>query len=97
MKSVMVFGTRVKISRVKNLIKDYNVRGLYYYEEKRIEIDASLKGDDYKATLLHELVHAVWDLTGLNQTAASTDVQELVAENISQFFTKTFKWNLRSD
>ena len=43
-----------------------------------------LKGDAFFITLIHEIGHAVWDATGLNETSIPHDIQEIIVDNFAK-------------
>ena len=89
-KSINVFGRKIDIKIVDELLDDdgKELEGLYTPENAEIVL---AKCD--MQVLLHELVHAVCNRTGIRQSNVSTELEEVIAENISTFLTETF--NLR--
>lgn len=85
-KNVVIYGKKVPIKRT-DLIKD-GVEGIC--KDTHIEIDKSLKGDEYTSTLLHEMIHYITHRIGINQTSLSHDMHELIAESISVCLTEVF-------
>lgn len=89
-KSFNIFGQRIKIKYI--IPPDgSDWMGLFVAAENLIIIDNRLKGDDLKSTLLHEFVHAVINLSGVNQTSLSNDVEEILCEQMSKAIIKNFK------
>ena len=74
---------------------DASIYAYYDPERKVIYVSNKIKGQLRKQTILHELLHAIWDRIGFNQMAIPIDTQELLVENISQCicenFTMTYK------
>lgn len=67
--------------------------GLCDIENRTIEINPNLKDEMLIQTYLHEVFHAIWNRTGLNQSAASMELQEMVVENISTWLTEEYDFN----
>ena len=84
-----VFGTPVKVKKLD--LREQQVAGVYDQRRKEILLDKYLEQDEMIQTFLHEVIHAIWDNTGMNQTYASLDVQELICENVSKWLVKNFK------
>lgn len=93
-KAVTIFGTDYKINYVKDVGgKKGAYAGLCYLQEKRIEIDQSLKGEQFLETLYHELFHCVIHETSCN-TQINHSVEEIIVDNIAKFlinFTKQLR------
>jgi len=84
-----VFGTKVTVKKVDLSNQDFV--GLYHLKKQEILLDKTLSKEEMFQTFLHEIIHAIWQNTGLNQTMTSLDVQELVCENVSKWIVKNFK------
>lgn len=78
-----VFGKKVQIIRDDLALSKQDLHGLYIPSQYKIFYNGSEKEEAIK-TLIHELVHAVCHITGLKQTSLSDDIEEIIAENISQ-------------
>jgi len=89
-KSIDVFGKTVTIKLSKELKDDdgNDLEGLY--EPKKSQI--TLVNCEMQV-LLHELIHAICNRTGVRQSDVSTELEEVIAENVSTFLVETF--NLR--
>lgn len=87
-KSITVHGFKIPIEYKK---LEENFRGLYHYSPCRIEINNALAKDDLTRTLIHELIHAVFDKGSINQCAISHDAQELICDQIANVICKNFK------
>ena len=58
-----------------------------------ITLDENIKDDGIDSVsraLLHELVHAVFFRTGLDQTSIDDDLQEVICENIANCIGESF-------
>jgi len=87
-RSLHVFGTRYRLKRLKRLLQ----RGVYGEcdkHSKTIAVDASLEGDEYWETLIHEAIHAVFSEVSLHQ-AIDCGVEEIVCDTISKMVVKNF-------
>ncbi len=81
-KEIPIFGIWVAIKEVKEL-KDENgdlVDGICHYGKKLIEIEKSLKGDDKRIALLHEVYHFALNRCSTNQTNISDEAQEITVD-----------------
>lgn len=78
-----VFGKDVQVIEEAGLI-DQGMYGFYHAIDKNIKIDKKLKGNKKNHTLLHELFHASLDRLGFNNTSLSTDMEELIVDNLAQ-------------
>lgn len=86
--SVSVFGKKIKI-KVTDLTA-HNAYGLFIPLENIIYIHKDLNKEQQFRTLMHELVHAIVSVTGLNQAQLSMDLEEIIAECFSNFMCDTF-------
>lgn len=87
-KSVTVFGKECKI---KSTEIDSNFLGLFYPREFKIDMSKNCPPDLYEYVLIHELIHAVFERSSLNQCNISHDVQEIVCDQVSKFLNENFK------
>lgn len=88
-----IFGNKYRIKHID--ISKSGTDGLCCHENKVIVIDKSLKGDEYSATLLHELGHAMFYSISLHQTSISPDLEEIIVENFSKMITNHFEIKLK--
>ena len=89
-KHKLIYGQKI-LYKVKDLEKEnLNLYGYYDTNEKTIFINKKLKVDDLKSTILHEEIHAIFDRIGLNQTAHTSDFQEIICESISKFICENY-------
>ncbi len=88
LKFLKIFGLKIKVV-FKSL--DEGALGLYHFEGPLIEIEKNQKGDKLDLTVLHELFHAAFDRSGLNQCNISHDAQELICEQFSKAVVENFK------
>ena len=89
MRSIMIFGLRIKIKYVDLSQCDYD--GLYNGEQKTIYIERTLKGQHKRQVLMHEIIHAVLDRIGAHQLNISRDAEEIIAEQLSVFLVESLK------
>lgn len=74
-----IFGLEVPVTIEQ--IENPHLAAYYDLENHRIVISAE---DKHKlASLCHEMIHSMFQRTGLNQTKMPIDVQEIICENIS--------------
>ena len=91
MKPLKVFGAHIPIKLRKDLMESEGALGIFDRVECRIEVDARLKGDALKQTLVHELVHAIFARAGLAQTDISSDVEEIICEQVAIVINENFR------
>jgi Zn-dependent peptidase ImmA (M78 family) len=87
MKKLNVLGQKVAV-KIKPCLNPMNC-GEYHFDTKDIYIDPS--AENKFSIYVHEMVHAIFDRSGLNQTQTSHDVQEILCENIATVLTENFK------
>jgi len=87
-KSVSVFGKKCPI---KTTVMDNNFLGLFYYDDFRIEISDQCPDHKYDEILVHEMIHAVFNRSSLNQCNISHDAQEIICDQVAKFITENFK------
>lgn len=90
-KNLSVFGLNVPVKEEKGLLQERGLAAYYSVDKKYMAIDPSIKGEEYTATILHELFHSVFFRIGFEQVRISHDVHELLAENFSRVLVENFK------
>lgn len=95
-KTILVKGKRWKIFYKWNLMDDDGCKcdGLCEYKARVIWLDRSLLKSEKVQTFLHELVHALIYELHLN-TSLPGEVEEVLAEGISQYFLEIFNMRLK--
>jgi Zn-dependent peptidase ImmA (M78 family) len=93
-KKINIKGRPYKILFIKGLIEKQHAMGICCETKKEIHLDSKLKDEDLKATLLHEIGHAIMFETGLTQ-CLSHDIQEIVTENFSNVIIDLFHIRFR--
>lgn len=93
-KKLKVFGKDISLKYNKDLCS-FGIAGLYSSDKLMIEYGNHPDKDDLMKTLLHELIHSVCDITGINQTSLSNDLQEIISENVSQAIGDNFHLRLK--
>lgn len=84
-----VFGKTIRY-KTKSLGDEHD--GLYFPASKRIEIDSKLKGDARTVTVLHEELHAIFDVLGFSSPEVMSSVlEELVVDNVSRWIVDNYK------
>ena len=97
MKSIDVFGRKIKIKLVSRMPEGYEyAAGLYCPEEGEILIIKGLHKRIHEETLYHEIFHAVMDRVGLRQARISSDVHEIMCEAFSRFAVEKLEFKKRS-
>lgn len=88
----MVLGQMYPIKVVKNLKCENNhpVHGWCDESEKTISIDSEEMGDSFDSTLIHEIGHAVFNESAIDQTSVPDDVKEIMVEQFAKVITKAF-------
>lgn len=87
-KSLNVFGQKIKISH-KKMDEDY--LGLFYPAENRIEINVNCPKEKLEETIIHELFHATFKRSALDQCHISSDAQEIIVEQFAKVICENFK------
>lgn len=78
--TITICGQDVEIHYLRDL---EDCDGCYYPGSKRIEIDLNAKGRTPEQLLLHEMIHAVLDCSGLNDLL-TTQVEEAIVSGLEQ-------------
>ena len=86
-KTINIFGEDVKIIKKKNITNELGEHcdAFYNPKDKEIFID-----DLTFHTLIHEMFHAMTDVTGVDQTDLTQNIKEILAQNTATFITKNF-------
>jgi Zn-dependent peptidase ImmA (M78 family) len=91
MKKVTKLNVLGEIIKVKSVKMDEKYLGLYYHDQKLIEINNTSDQSTYENTLIHELFHAAWRRGSLHQTDISADLEEIIVDLFSKVLTENFK------
>lgn len=91
MKSLNVLGKRVPLKKVKGLTRDTGMLAYYDTELKLIAYDHDLAADKIMPTLIHEMVHAMFDRSGLSQAKLPLELEEVIAEVFQTVLLENFK------
>lgn len=89
--TLKIFGSNIRILKIKNLSSEQGLSGYYDPEQKIIGIDEGLTGDDFWHTVMHEACHAMMHRTGVMQSTISRDTQEIICENVATMILENFK------
>lgn len=91
-KYIQVFGLSIPIVENSQELRNTNLLGVYDKENKVIHMANSISKD--KETLIHEIFHAVFHRTGLNQSI-SHELEEVIVENMSVALCENFNLRLK--
>jgi len=92
LKKVQVFGEIYSINYQNLLFENGELCfGTCCTKTKTITIEKNLDQDERQITFLHEFIHAIIHESGLNTTSLSSDVQEVICENIAKQLVKRFE------
>lgn len=87
-RALNIFGKSFPIVREDILEKQGNL-GLFDLE--KIILDQSLDGVELIETEIHEAIHAIAERTGLTRTSISSDLWEVIAENIARALVENYR------
>lgn len=83
-----VFGVKTPVI----LTKLEHFRGIFDPNRQEIYISESMPKREVMATIIHEVIHAIFERTGLNQAhGIAPDVQEIICENVANWFDENTK------
>lgn len=88
-KHLKILGKKIKV--VFRDMTEENVCGHYLYAKGLIEINNTLPILTQQVTLLHEIVHAVFDRAGIHNANVSHDIEEVIADQVSKVILENFK------
>lgn len=84
-----VLGVKVKRIKQDNLLSEYGRYGHYFPVDKIIRIDGTIKGEEEIKTDIHEVVHALFDISGINRSL-SHELEEVICHNIERVMFENF-------
>lgn len=87
---ITVFGKKLKVefTESKNLESSH---GAYSHIDNKIYINVkNTQKKDYLQVFIHEYCHFVLDRLGFYTTSISSDIEELIVENISMALSESF-------
>lgn len=88
-----VYGTKYKI-QLSELGND--TAGLHHSPANIIEINSRIEDREYATeTLLHELFHAIFLQSSIDQTEISPEVEQIIVNQIAKFVAKKFDIKLK--
>lgn len=87
MKKLIVLGKTIPIDYHDLSSTDFD--GAYVSSLEKIVLDTSLKGNEMRAVLLHEAVHALFDRLGLRGNLPDS-LEEMLSETFAQMVTENF-------
>lgn len=92
--SINVLGRNIKV-----VYKEIDDRycGLYFNDEGLIEINKKLSKDKAKETLMHEIIHAIFFRSGLDQTGVGHDVQEIICDQVAKVLCENFNFTKKKN
>lgn len=69
--------------------------GLCDYQSQKITIHEQCKGDDFTATLIHEVLHAAFQRMSVKQTGLHSQAEELIVDQLANVMTENFRIKLK--
>ena len=90
-----IFGQMIRVLKEHDLTETQGARGLCFQDKKLIFIDSDLTGDEYLQTLLHEVVHAVIQRTGIHESGLTDEVEEIICDNVATAIVENFKIKIK--
>ena len=75
------------------LTSDDGSRGVTFHERQRIHIDSTLGADVFRETLIHECIHAAWDVVGLTKAGDVAQHEEQIIKALSPTITALIREN----
>lgn len=87
-KSFNVLGQKVKVRHVK---MDEGFLGLFWPDDNRIDISIDCPKEKLAESLVHELGHAIFKRSSLDQCMISHDAQEMFVETFAKVITENFR------
>lgn len=87
--SLNIFGKTWQIKHVSDF-DNFPYHGLCVWDKYEIHIRKDLKDEAYWSCYFHEVFHAIWHTTGLNQTDIDRNIQEVIVENFSAWLAENF-------
>ena len=87
-KKINILGESVKV-KYRDMTED-KVCGWYIYDKKLIEINNKIPKDIQNVTLVHEIIHAVFDRAGILNAKVSHDIQEVICDQVAKVLTENF-------
>ena len=72
--------------------RHYNHYGSYYPGEQLIEVNAALKDSMIAETVIHEVLHVIWELTGLKGLTKRGREEDMV-QAIGHLLTQVLREN----
>ncbi len=85
-----IFGQQVKVMKAKGLGEQMGWAGCYDKQTNSIWIDSELVGDEYRETLIHEFLEAVFCRGSFTQSI-EPQAKEIIIDMIAKAFNENFK------
>lgn len=92
-----IFGKKTKVQLIEGLAEEKQWNGYFDPHKNLIAIDSKLDEHEFMKVLIHEIVHAVWNNGGLIQSKIPSEIEEVLAEQISIAFSDNFVLKLKND
>jgi Zn-dependent peptidase ImmA (M78 family) len=91
-KKYVIFGVVPEITMVDEIVLENGQRayGIFFHEGYKIQISKAQLEETKIKTLIHELNHALFERTGLNQTDIPLNLQEVICETFSTYIFENF-------
>lgn len=94
-RTLKVFGLLIYVYKLENLLKNEGMYGYYCPEGKYIAVDKDLSGKILEHTIIHEMLHAVFDRLHIDAQMERSFVEVLV-ENVSVALMENFEVKRKS-
>lgn len=89
-RNLKVFGSIVPVYKLENLLSAEGMYGFYDPEGKYIAVDHGLNGHMLEHTIIHEMMHAIFDRLHIDAQMERTFTEVLV-ENVSACVLENFE------
>ena len=86
-KKIKILGVDFKVEEVECVSKEMLARGQINHLTCEIRIDKSMPEDAKKMTLMHEIMHAIFDLLGYSELEEDEEKVQGIAVALYQLFS----------
>jgi len=94
---LMIKGKKWKVKYLKRMKVDGHDTDGYCDPKRRVIAirDKAVNSNDYYRILMHEVLHAIWHESGLDNTNIGIDMEEVIVENFATALNEIFKVSIR--